>query len=355
MKRNRKWVIRGAVAVVTGAAMIAAFAKIHSNDADKRDEQQKAQTTQSQARVSEQGGKIIVKLDASEQTRNGIKVDTLHFITHKPQIRASAIVLSTQELTDFRKSYVPAVTDVEKAKLSLNVSRQEYERIRALYQLDQNVSAKTMQAAEAAWRTDEVTLRAAQNVMKLTASGVRQSWGSVIEKWIVEGSPALDRILAQSDLLVQVSLSLPATSNAPATATIQLLNGELQSAKLVSAFPRVDPRIQSQTFVYVTRARIDLAPGMSLVVLLPSGPAVRGAVIPGNAIVWWQGKMWAYVQSAPGEFSRREVPTQIRSGDGWFVIGDFAGEDKVVVRGAQQLLSEEVQPPAQALGDEDKD
>jgi hypothetical protein len=79
---------------------------------------------------------------------------------------------------------------------------------------------------------------------------------------------------------------------------------------------------------------------------------MHGAVIPGSATVWWQGKVWAYVQSAPDRFSRREVSTQIPAGDGWFVTGGFSQGDKVVVSGAQQLLSEELRPQAKVLGEE---
>lgn len=352
MSRDWKWIIAGTVAVVAIAALILAFAQTGKSHEDEQKEDRTGEAVRSPAHVSSQDGQVLLTMDASTQALSGIKVDTLHSTTHRPEVRASAVVLPTQDLTDLRKSYLSAATEVEKAKLSLNVSRQEYERMKALYQEDQNASAKAMQAAEATWRTDEANLRAAQNGITLAESTVRQNWGGVIARWNVEGSPALDRILAQSDLLLQVSLAPTSKSNAPAIASIQMQNSEIQSARLVSVFPRVDPRIQSPTFLYVTPARPELAPGINVVVLLPSGSAMRGVIIPGNALVWWQGKVWAYVQSAPGRFSRREVSTQIPDGDGWFVTRGFSQGDKVVVSGSQQLLSEELRPQAKALGEE---
>ena len=349
MSRDWKWIIGGTVALVASAALILAFAQASNSRADEKKEEKKAQAVQEPTR---QGEQVVVAMDASTQALTGIRVDTLHSTTQRLEVRASAVVLPMQELTDLRKSYLSAGTEVEKAKLSLNVSRQEYERLKALYQEDQNASAKAVQAAEATWRTDEANLRAAQNAIILAESTVRQNWGGVVARWFVEGSPALDRILAQRDFLLQVSLTPVSKSNAPATASIQMQDGGIQSARLVSPFPRVDPRIQSPTFLYLTPRRRDLAAGMALVVLLPSGPATRGVVIPGSATVWWQGKVWAYVQSAPGRFSRREVSTQIPAGDGWFVTGGFSQGDKVVVSGAQQLLSEELRPQAKALGEE---
>lgn len=348
MSRDWRWIIGGTVAVVASAALILAFAQAGKSHAEDR----KGEAARSPAHVSSQDGQILLAMDASTQALSGIKVDILHSTSHAPETRASAVVLPTQDLTDLRKSYLSAATEVEKAKLSLNVSRQEYERLKTLYEEDQNASAKAVQAAEAAWRTDEANLRAAQNGIILAESTVRQNWGGVVARWFVEGSPALDRILAQRDFLLQVSLTPVSKSNAPAIALIQMQDGEIQSARLVSPFPRVDPRIQSPTFLYLTPGRRDLAFGMALVVLLPSGPAMHGVVIPGSATVWWQGKAWAYVQSAPGRFFRREVSTQIPAGDGWFVTGGFSQGDKVVVSGAQQLLSEELRPQAKVLGEE---
>lgn len=85
-----------------------------------------------------------------------------------------------------------------------------------------------------------------------------------------------------------------------------------------------------------------------MVVLLPQGAHISGAVIPASAVVWWQGRAWVYVQSAADTFVQREVPTDMPVESGWFVANEFSPGEKLVIAGAQQLLSEEFSSQIQA-------
>jgi len=67
-------------------------------------------------------------------------------------------------------------------------------------------------------------------------------------------------------------------------------------------------------------------------------------------VVWRQGKSWVYLQSAPDRFVRRELPPAMAIDQGWFVPGGFQGA-RLVVRGAQSLLSEELRAQIQ-VGEE---
>ncbi len=66
-----------------------------------------------------------------------------------------------------------------------------------------------------------------------------------------------------------------------------------------------------------------------------------GGVVPDSAAVWLDGKAWAYVQKGRERFVRLEVSTNHPVREGWFVTNNFAAGDRVVVQGAQLLLSEE--------------
>jgi len=63
--------------------------------------------------------------------------------------------------------------------------------------------------------------------------------------------------------------------------------------------------------------------------------------VPASAIVWLQGKPWAYVQVQPNQFARREISTDQPVADGWVEAADFSKGEPVVVTGSQLLLSEE--------------
>ncbi len=71
------------------------------------------------------------------------------------------------------------------------------------------------------------------------------------------------------------------------------------------------------------------------------GGHTPGVVVPDSAVVWLDGKAWAYVQKGREQFVRQEVSTNRPKGDGWFVTENFSAGDRVVAQGAQLLLSEE--------------
>lgn len=294
-------------------------------------------------------GQTFITLDKASQDRNGIVVATLRQTMHQQQVSANAVVLPVQQLTELRSNYLAGAAQLEKATAALRVSRSEYDRLKMLYQDEQNASAKAMQAAEGAWRSDQANARVANEALRLNEVAAQQTWGPVISKWVIDGSPALDRILAQKDLLIQVSFSPGGETNPPKTAFIQSRSGRVQRAEFVSAYPTVDPRMQSPSFLYVTPATPEFVPGMTLVVQLPTGPQMLGIVVPANAIIWSQGKAWTYLQIAPDRFTRREVPTETPAPEGFFVATDFKPGEKVVIQGGQQFLSEEFRSQIHAV------
>ncbi len=73
----------------------------------------------------------------------------------------------------------------------------------------------------------------------------------------------------------------------------------------------------------------------------PGQERISGAIVPDSAVVWLEGKAWAYVQEGPDRFVRHKVSQKHRTGEGWLVMKNFSAGDRVAVEGAQLLLSEE--------------
>jgi multidrug efflux system membrane fusion protein len=112
----------------------------------------------------------------------------------------------------------------------------------------------------------------------------------------------------------------------------------------------VNPRLQGQTFIIRIQADgVPLRPGMSVRAYLTSpGSPQKGVVIPRSAIVWVGGRPWAYIEVGKGRFNRREVELDHPTENGWFVSSGFSAGERVVVTGAQTLLSEEFKSQIQA-------
>jgi hypothetical protein len=320
--------------------------------------------------VSFEEGERSITVGLASQLESGIVIKPVESMTYQERLQAYGKVLDLKNLVDLRKNLIDlrknlidlrngvaaAEAQVEKARVSLDASHKEYERLRALYEDSKNVSEKVLQAGEVTWRSDEAnaraaqqSLHAAQEVLRTAAEtlnvledGARQEWGNVLTLWLFNGTSDFERLLLQQDVLIQITLPPSArASQVPETVSIQIADGRFVSSRFVSRSPRTDPRIQGMSFLYVTPAQMALLPGMNVVAWVPIGSQVKGFYIPGSAIVWWQGKAWVYVQRDEKQFVRQKISTEIPANEGYFVVKGLRRGERMVVKGAQVLLSEE--------------
>jgi hypothetical protein len=74
-------------------------------------------------------------------------------------------------------------------------------------------------------------------------------------------------------------------------------------------------------------------------------------LVPFDAVVRYQAQNWVYVQVNDSKFARRPITLSEPGDGGWFVTAGFRAGDRIVVVGAQTLLSEEMK--SQLSSDED--
>jgi hypothetical protein len=340
MTKRLKWLGAGAAAVLA-LVLAGVLAQVRNTAADEDDEEEKKAAVQMPSRVSVENGQTVLTLDAETQARAGIEVCSLERISTSGKITAPATVLSAQDLVGLRNNYVAASTELEKARANADVARKEYERLKVLYEEGQNTSQKSLESAEATLRSNEADVRAAGQALSLSGDAVRQSWGNGVAQWVTEDAPELRRVLDQSDLLVQVTLAADEVQAAPHALVLEFSGSMRAQATLISAFPRVDSRIQGLSFLYVAPNHPGLAPGSTLTARLAAGPTSRGVLVPEQGVVWWQGKAWVYQQTAPDRFVRRALSTETPVPSGFVVAKGFDSGEKIVLNGAQSLLSEE--------------
>ena len=160
------------------------------------------------------------------------------------------------------------------------------------------------------------------------------------------------RLLQRQEVLIQVTLPpgqlLP---EPPRTAVTQSNAAVRTTIHLVSPAPRTDSRIQGVSFFYTAPADSGLLPGMNVLVLLVSGRATDAAAVPASAVVWSEGKAWAYFRTGEETFARREIATDTPAFDGGYVVKGLPNNTAVVAQGAQMLLSEEFRSQIQ-VGEE---
>ena len=291
-------------------------------------------------------GVTVVMLATATQTQSGIRTEPLSAVNYRAETAAYGTVLDLQPLIDLRTRYASALADADAARATAAASRQEYQRSRLLYQDNQNLALKTYQAAQAAYQADQAKARvAALNTQNIQAT-VWQQFGATLGHWAFDAhAPEFARLLNRQDVLLRVTLPLDDGMVAPAQIQISANNDRRLPAHLVSSSPQSDPAIQGSAFIY--RAAAPIAAGTHIAAYLPTANQItHGTLIPAGAIVWYGGQPWAYKQIDAAHFGRYPVAQQFPMQGGFFVTQGFKPGQRVVVSGAQLLLSEELRPPA---------
>ncbi len=299
-------------------------------------------------------GVTVVTLDTATQTQSGIRTEPLSAASNRAETEAYGTVLDLQPLIDLRMRYSLALADAEAVRATAAASRQEYERNRLLYQDNQNVSLKIYKASQAVYLSDQArSAAAALNVQNIRASA-RQQFGETLARWALVDphSSEFERLLQRQEVLLRVTLPPGDSIAAPARIQIGINDNRRLPAYLVSPSPQSDPVMQGSAFIYRTAAPI--ATGSNIAAYLPTaGQTARGVLIPAGAIVWYGGQPWAYLQISAERFGRYPVAQQSPMQGGVFMSEGFKPGQRVVVSGAQLLLSEELKPPPGGSGCKD--
>ncbi len=339
MSKSAKWLVGILIALTVVSVAVVVFTTAHRGDKDEEDQEESVKTP---SHVSVENGSTVIILDQQTQEREGIRVAPVTRASMRAELRGTAVLLAVNDLATLRNNYVAARTKLQRDQVDLSVSRSQYERTKTLYEQNQNMSLKAMQDAEATYRNNQAQVSADVQEAKLQLDTVRQRWGGVIADWIASNRSILDSALEQREFLAQVIFPPGEVAKPPATLSLTTPGNRLVQARFISPLPQVNQQIQGISFLYLVPDQTGLAVGMNLVVLVPVGPRLNGTVVPESAIVWWQGKAWAYLESPANTFTRREVPTDNPLSSGHFVPGStFPPATKLVTAGAQALLSEE--------------
>jgi hypothetical protein len=280
-------------------------------------------------------GQTVVKLDPNEQSLIGLKVAPLVATEAPSEVKGFGRVLDPAPLAAL-------VTEGATVRVALQASTKEYERVKTLFSQNQNASARALETAEAAMDKDRVALESVQ--LRLLVG-----WGKEIASR-PDLSAFVGSLAARQAALIRVDLPLGDRPKAlpvgGRVAPVGAPESEIE-AQILGPAPATDP--QTQTEGYLLLAKTDtLAPGTGLVAWLAvPGPARSGVIVPRDAVLRHEGRTFVYLQR-DDVFQRVAVTLERPVGNGWFSPvrandhSPLQPQEKVVVVGAQQLLSEEL-------------
>ena len=312
--------------VVLGAAVTWTVLRRH----EAAEVKEKGAEHAEESHVVHTNGRTFIKLDKEAQEHTGLKLAELEAAVLKPEAKGYGRVLDPAALAAL-------LIESATARSALEASSKDFQRLQQLHAQGQNVSARALEAAQAAMQRDQIATDAAQ--LKLISG-----WGKAIAGQA--DLPAFVRSLAALETaLVRVDLPLgQALQNAPMAARIAALAAPDNpvEAEFLGPVTSADPQTQGQGYLFLLRKN-PLPPGAAVIGWLTvSGEAGNGVLVPRPALLRHEGEVFAYVQAGEDLFERVEVELEHPMESGWFVAEGLKPKQKVVVIGAQQLLSEEL-------------
>jgi hypothetical protein len=276
-------------------------------------------------------GEVIVTVEAKMQPTIGLQTAPLQPAQLNPELKAYGHVLDPSPLASI-------VAELVTAEAAGQASQAELNRLKTLAS-QSNASERAVQNAQATAVHDQAQIQAIR--LRLLAG-----WGSAISQR--NDLPEFVQSLGSLTSAV-VELQVPAGENAsaaPTGARLFSLGDQTNAvpAQLIGPAPTVDPQMQGRGFLLLVSPNpLRLAPGAAVTGLLTlPGESRSGVLLPREAVVWFNGVTWVYLQTSDENFQRQQVTLGSPLENGWFVPSGLKPQDKVVTVGGQQLLSEEL-------------
>jgi len=272
-----------------------------------------------------------VHLETDDQEKADIQMAKPTAMVYKPETTGYARVLDPA-------SFIGEMSELDMDKTALDTSSKELARVQTLAASD-NASTQALEAADATVKHDQAELSAAQARMM-------SEWGSVLAGR--DDLPQLAHsLLVREAALVRVDVpggeKLP---TAPLTVRVAPAVGDAEPVEVEVLGPaaNTDAQAQGSALLCILRQNPPM-PGTQFAAWI-TGPedGQKGLRLPGDAIVRYDSDTFIYAQTNSEDFERRRVKlgAELRGGDVFIASGEVTEQDQVVVKGAAQLLSEEL-------------
>jgi hypothetical protein len=227
------------------------------------------------------------------------------------------------------------VAEVEAAEAASVASEKELARVRQLNATGDNVSARAVETAEASALRDQSLLASAQ-------ARLRAGWGDSLADQRSRAALLSD---LSTGMIALVRVDVPAgevPAGPPQELQLERLTGNAaaEPATVLGPIAQADPQFQGRG--YLTVMHNPPPPGTLLRALIPTGaPDTAALAVPSSAILRHQGQTLVYVEMTERTYERRSVTLGPSTAGEAAIVEGLSANERVVVTGAQQLLSHE--------------
>lgn len=301
------------------------------------------------------GNEGTLNIESAAQIRSGLKTIKLEPYRYRPELTAYGNVVALQPLLDLRNRYLAALSGHESAKSRLTLAQQSIDRTRLLHR-GGAVSGRSLQEQQSQWQSEQAITQGSRLQIETVRNEAVLNWGQAIAELFLNANTdtLLPYLSGQKNLL---HISLP-PNNRPVDTLDEVRvsrygdRNRAEPARFISPAPQTDPLTQGESYFFETEY-VGIRTGMRIVVFIPLREnAEVGVLIPASSVIRHLGQSFVYVKTAPEHFQRLTINEFIDTDAGYFVTDGLHAGQKLVVSGAQMLLSEEFKSQ---IPDEDDD
>lgn len=238
-------------------------------------------------------------------------------------------------------------SDITAGQAALNASQAELSRLTALVAADQSASRRDLDTARAQAAADRAKLQ-------LACQRVGLEYGAGLARLGCERIPGLVREAAAGGLAL-VRVDVPgALLRSGMAVEMRWEQGGIQRLDLLGPAATGDSQLQAAGALAILRGRAaaEVPVGRVLPVQLAEGAPLAGVIVPREAVVRADGRLFVYVPGGKDGFARVALEGAQPLEQGWFVAGAaLKPGTQIVVAGAGTLLGLESSPTAPAGDD----
>lgn len=326
------------VVVVAAAVILIALARFSGARADE-DEGEKPITSTTAQLSRDKAGHVFIAIQPAAQKEIGITSEVLQASARTIGTEAYGFILDPSPLSTLS-------SELATTQASLAAAEAQYRRTSRLYGEQKNASLRDLQTAQAAYVADKSHLEALRQQL-------RDDWGGEFAQLTPQALAQLvSALVDHREAIARVTAPTgEPMADAPRTAKIVVLGHEDQPLNAIALYtaPTVVQALQGQPFLaLIATTEFPVRPGAAVSARIPtSNTSEQGVMVPRSAVVRYEGREWVYRAIDGNRFVRGAIAPAETTAQGYFVTKNLEPGTRIVVGGAQVLLSEELKSEIQ--------
>ena len=293
-------------------------------------------------------GLTYINLPAVVEKNSGIKLQKISISTHEQSIPSYGITVNLSPLLKNQNDFTNLKYQKTKLLAKLDEEAEQISKLIILNKDNKNIADSVVQEKNIEISDLKNDIAIINNNIKNLLFNIDHQWGKDFKELITDSkNHYLEKLLHNEYRLIKITIPINQTLDIiPKEIKVSPSNQPKKTYKaiFISKAQDTDQSIQGKSFYYYVTEN-DLEIGLKLKAFIVSDkiePDNAYLFIPKESVIWSSGKAWVFIKNNEGNFLRRPLPRLVEIDGGWIIKeGIIIENDKIVVDGAQLLLSEE--------------